>query len=61
VALAFVLQIATVEVPFLQTAFGTAYMDLAHCAVSFAMASAVLWFDELRKLVWRARHSGEMA
>ena len=60
VALAFVLQIAIVEVPFLQTAFGTASMDLAHWVVCFAMASLVLWFDELRKLVWRARHRGEV-
>jgi len=61
VALAFVLQIAIVEVPFLQAAFGTASMDLAHWAVAVAMASSVLWFDELRKLVWRMRHRGEVA
>ncbi|GAA4288181.1 cation-translocating P-type ATPase [Georgenia daeguensis] len=60
VALAFLLQIAIVEVPLLQTAFGTASLDLAHWAVCFAMASVVLWFDELRKLVWRARHRGEV-
>nr|KEP23952.1 haloacid dehalogenase [Georgenia sp. SUBG003] len=60
VVLAFVLQIAIVEVPFLQAAFGTASMDLAHWAVAVAMASSVLWFDELRKLVWRARHRGEV-
>nr|WP_245862843.1 cation-translocating P-type ATPase [Georgenia soli] len=61
VALAFALQVAVVEVPFLQAAFGTASMDLAHWAVAVAMASSVLWFDELRKLVWRARHRGEVA
>ena len=56
IALAFVLQVAIVEVPILQTAFGTASLDLAHWALTLAMASAVLWFDELRKLLWRARH-----
>jgi hypothetical protein len=25
------------------------------------MASSVLWFDELRKLLWRARHPGAIA
>ncbi|UNX54950.1 cation-translocating P-type ATPase [Georgenia sp. TF02-10] len=58
VALAAVLQLAVVEVPFLQVAFGTAPLDLEHWAISLAMASSVLWFDELRKLVWRARHRG---
>ena len=58
IALAFVLQVAIVEVPILQTAFGTASLDLAHWALTLAMASAVLWFDELRKLLWRARHRG---
>ena len=51
-----VLQIAIVEVPFLQVAFGTASLDLVHWLVCIAMASVVLWFDELRKLIWRARH-----
>ncbi|TRW44836.1 cation-translocating P-type ATPase [Georgenia yuyongxinii] len=55
VALAALLQVAIVEVPFLQTAFGTASLDLAHWGVSVLTASAVLWFDELRKVVWRAR------
>ncbi|MEE6283297.1 cation-translocating P-type ATPase [Georgenia sp. MJ170] len=53
-AAAFVLQIAVVEVPFLQVAFGTAPLDLAHWLVAVAMASSVLWFDELRKIVLRA-------
>jgi len=47
------LQVAVVELPPLQAAFGTASMDLAHWAVAVAMASSVLWFDELRKLLWR--------
>lgn len=49
-----VLQLAVVQLPLLQTAFGTAPMDLAHWAVAVAMASTVLWFDELRKLALRA-------
>ncbi len=56
VLLAALLQVAVVEVPFLQTAFGTAPLDLAHWGITVAMASVVLWFDELRKLVWRMRH-----
>ena len=54
IALAVLLQVAVVEVPFLQTAFGTESMDFAHWAVCVGMASLVLWFDELRKLVLRA-------
>ncbi len=52
------LQIAVVQTPLLQTAFGTAPMDLAHWGVAIAMASAVLWFDELRKLMLRAKLRG---
>jgi magnesium-transporting ATPase (P-type) len=55
-ALGVVLQVAVVELAFLQAMFGTASMDLVHWAVCFAMASVVLWFDELRKLVGRAVH-----
>ncbi|HSO91667.1 MAG TPA: cation-translocating P-type ATPase [Arthrobacter sp.] len=54
VLLATVLQVAVVELPFLQRAFGTASLDPAHWAVCVAMASIVLWFDELRKIVLRA-------
>nr|WP_232375425.1 cation-translocating P-type ATPase [Mycolicibacterium baixiangningiae] len=55
VALGAVLQIAVVHIPFLQTAFGTASLDLAHWGVAIAMASTVLWFDEFRKLVLRTK------
>ena len=55
VLLATVLQVAVVELPFLQRAFGTASLDAGHWAVCVAMASTVLWFDELRKIVLRAR------
>ena len=58
IGLGVALQVAVVQVPFLQVAFGTAGLDLAHWAVALGMASSVLWFDELRKLVWRSRHPG---
>ena len=53
ILLGVVLQVAVVEVPFLQVAFGTASMDLAHWGACVALASVVLWYDELRKVVLR--------
>nr|WP_279596136.1 cation-translocating P-type ATPase [Actinomyces bowdenii] len=55
IALAIVLQVAVVEIPLLQTAFSTAPLDLTHWMVVVAMASLVLWVDEIRKLIMRAR------
>jgi magnesium-transporting ATPase (P-type) len=55
VGLGVVLQIAVVQMPLLQAAFGTVSLDATHWAVAVAMASTVLWFDELRKLALRAR------
>ena len=52
-ALGVVLQVLVVEIGFLQVAFGTAALDLAHWGVCVAMASSVLWFDEIRKLIRR--------
>ncbi|TFD26359.1 cation-translocating P-type ATPase [Cryobacterium cryoconiti] len=49
------LQVAVVELPFLQAAFGTASMDTVHWAVCVGMASIVLWAEELRKWILRAR------
>lgn len=60
VALGVVLQVAVVELPPLQVAFGTASLTLSHWLVALAMSSSVLWFDELRKLVWRWRHGTEV-
>ena len=54
-ALGVVLQLAVVEVPFLQVAFGTDSLDVAHWAVAVGLASLVLWVDELIKVVRRAR------
>ncbi len=56
VALGAVLQVAVVNLPFLQMAFGTASLDWKHWLISLAMASSVLWAEELRKLVLRLRH-----
>ena len=53
VALGVLLQVTVVHTPFLQAAFGTASLDVAHWAVAIAMASVVLWFDEARELVVR--------
>jgi magnesium-transporting ATPase (P-type) len=50
-------QVAVVEIPLLQKAFGTASLDPAHWLVCAAMASSVLWFDELRKLATRTWES----
>ena len=55
IALGAVLQVAVVEVPVLQTAFSTTSLDPAHWAIVVAMASLVLWVDEIRKAVRRAR------
>jgi len=54
-ALTVVLQVAVVEIPLLQTAFGTASMDAKQWLACVALASVVLWFEELRKLGIRLR------
>jgi Ca2+-transporting ATPase len=54
VVLAAVLQIGVVQLPFLETAFGTVSMTPAQWAITIAMSSLVLWFAELRKLFSRA-------
>ena len=56
VALSVLLQVAVVNVPFLNLAFGTAPLALHQWLVCVAMASAVLWCSELRKLASRVRH-----
>ncbi|WP_404463814.1 cation-translocating P-type ATPase [Micrococcus antarcticus] len=48
-------QVLVVHVPFLQTAFGTTALDAGQWLMCLGLASVVLWFDELRKLVLRAR------
>jgi len=47
-------QVAVVQLPVLQAAFGTAPLDLEHWLICVGLASCVLWFDEMVKLVERA-------
>jgi magnesium-transporting ATPase (P-type) len=54
VALAFVLQVAVVNLPFLNAAFGTEPLRWDQWLVCLALASVVLWVEEVRKLVLRA-------
>ncbi len=49
------LQVAVVEVPWLQVAFGTRPLSLSQWLVCLAMASIVLWAQELVKAVLRRR------
>ncbi|MDN8577905.1 cation-translocating P-type ATPase C-terminal domain-containing protein [Corynebacterium sanguinis] len=53
IALAALLQVLVVHVPFMQVAFGTAAMMPLQWAVAVGMASVVLWAEELAKLVRR--------
>jgi Ca2+-transporting ATPase len=49
------LQVAVVQMGFLNQAFGTAPLTLSQWGVCVLMASGVLWFSELRKWVMRRR------
>ncbi|MGB0126360.1 MAG: cation-translocating P-type ATPase [Rhodocyclaceae bacterium] len=51
IALSVVLQVAVVHLGFLNLAFGTVPLTLDQWLLCAAMASVVLWFGELRKLV----------
>lgn len=55
VAFGVVTQVFVVEVPVLQAAFGTTHMDLTEWLVAIAMASTVLWVEELRKFIVRVQ------
>ncbi len=55
VALSLTLQVAVVHLPFLNVAFGTAPLALDQWLMCVAMASIVLIYSELRKLVSRFR------
>ena len=54
IALSVLLQVAVVNLAFLNLAFGTAPLEFSQWLLCTAMASAVLWFSELRKLASRA-------
>jgi magnesium-transporting ATPase (P-type) len=60
IALSVLLQVAVVYVPFLHRPFGTAALTAADWVVCTAMASAVLWANELRKAVARRRERGSI-
>ncbi len=49
-----VLQVAVVEIGFLQSAFGTTSLDLAHWGVVVAASSLILVYEEIVKAVHRA-------
>jgi magnesium-transporting ATPase (P-type) len=55
VALAAVLQVLVVHLPILNTAFGTVPLRAEDWVTCVALASAVLWFEEARKLLARHR------
>jgi P-type Ca2+ transporter type 2C len=55
VALSAVLQIAVVQIPFLNTAFGTSPLTLQQWCICAALASTVLWFSEIRKILMRKK------
>ncbi len=61
IALSVLLQVAVVHVRFLNVAFGTVPLTLGQWAGCAAMASAVLWVSELRKLLYRASHRNAVA
>jgi magnesium-transporting ATPase (P-type) len=58
IALSVALQVAVVHLGFLNLAFGTAPLALDQWLLCAAMASVVLWYSELRKLVIRWRWPG---
>jgi magnesium-transporting ATPase (P-type) len=53
IGLSVVLQVAVVQIPFLNQAFGTIPLSPGDWLICTALASLVLWFDELKKLVLR--------
>lgn len=55
IALSVLLQVAVVNLDFLNLAFGTVPLATDQWLTCAAMASVVLWFSELRKLLERAR------
>ena len=50
IALSLALQVAVVELPFLNRAFSTTPLGIAEWGICVGLASAVLWAEELRKL-----------
>jgi magnesium-transporting ATPase (P-type) len=55
VALSLILQVLVVHLPFLNEAFSTVPLSLTEWLACLAIASLVLWAEEAKKLVIRAR------
>ncbi|HET6380247.1 MAG TPA: cation-translocating P-type ATPase C-terminal domain-containing protein [candidate division Zixibacteria bacterium] len=53
IGLSLVLQLLVIRLPLLNTAFGTVPLSPGEWALAVGLASAVLWAEELRKLVGR--------
>ncbi|MGH2446626.1 MAG: cation-translocating P-type ATPase [Candidatus Limnocylindria bacterium] len=53
IAISLALQVVVVHLPLLNEAFGTAPLGLGDWLLCAAIASSVLWFEEIRKLVRR--------
>ncbi len=56
IALSIVLQVAVVQLPFLNEPFGTSSLSMREWLTSLALASIVLWADEVKKLLERGLH-----
>jgi len=61
IALSALLQVAVVQLPFLNKAFTTEPLSPAQWLVCTALASTVLWVSEIRKLILRRRDRGPSA
>ena len=57
ITLSLILQLAVLQVPVLNQAFDTTPLSAANWALCVAMASSVVWVDELRKLIERRASS----
>ena len=55
IGVSLLLQVAVVHLPFLNTALSTAPLSARDWLLCLAIASSVLWVDELKKLIVRAR------
>ncbi|MGF1647557.1 MAG: HAD-IC family P-type ATPase, partial [Kineosporiaceae bacterium] len=53
IGVAILLHVAGVQVPFLQDLFGTTELTLIEWATCIAVASSILWIEEIRKLAVR--------
>jgi magnesium-transporting ATPase (P-type) len=59
IGLSLLLQLLVVHVPFLNAAFGTVPLEAGDWLLCGAIASSVLWADELRKLLARAGRAAQ--